>query len=76
MCIRYISPKVAAIERAWRVGRNSPWRWPETAHEVFPNYMAPFLWAATESADPRRETVVGQRSLIPWFAKKVAARND
>ncbi len=59
------------MERTWHVGRNSPWRWPETAHEVFPNYLAPFLRAAKDSTERQRELVVGQWSLIPWFAKEV-----
>ncbi len=71
MCTRYISPEVAAMERHWHVGRNNPWRWPETAHEAFPNYMAPFIRAARAPGEPDRELVVGQWSLIPWFAKEV-----
>lgn len=71
MCTRYISPEVAAMESHWHVGRNNPWRWPETAHEVFPNYMAPFIRAARAPGEPHRELVVGQWSLIPWFAKEV-----
>lgn len=59
------------MERTWHVGRNNPWRWPETAHEVFPNYLAPFLRAAKDSTERQRELVVGQWSLIPWFAKEV-----
>ena len=65
------SPEVAAIESAWHVERNNPWRWPKTAHGVLANYMAPFLRAATDLSEAGLELVVGQWSLIPWFAKEV-----
>ena len=63
MCTRYISPEAGDIERHWHVGARSPVRW---AHDVFPNYEAPFI----RSVDGERELVVGQWGLIPWFAKK------
>lgn len=63
MCTRYISPEAGDIERHWHVGARNPGRW---AHDVFPNYAAPFI----RSADGQRELVVGQWGLIPWFAKE------
>jgi len=63
MCTRYISPEAGDIERHWHVGARSPVRW---AHDVFPNYEAPFI----RSVDGERELVVGQWGLIPWFAKQ------
>ena len=63
MCTRYISPEAADIERLWQVGARNPARW---AHDVFPNYEAPFI----RSVDGGRELVVGQWGLIPWFAKE------
>ena len=68
MCTRYISPEVAAIERAWHIGRHNPWR--GVQREVFPSYEAPFIRAECDSIEPRRELVVGQWNLIPWFAKE------
>ena len=65
MCTRYISPEVGDIERHWHVGGRSPMRW---VRDVFPNYQAPFIRAARESAFYERELVVGQWALIPWFA--------
>ncbi|MDP1901765.1 MAG: SOS response-associated peptidase family protein [Rubrivivax sp.] len=66
MCTRYISPATADIERHWHVGARTPWR----GAEVFPNYPGPFIRAARDSVDPPRELVIGQWSLIPWFAKE------
>jgi putative SOS response-associated peptidase YedK len=70
MCTRYISPEAAEIERFWHVGREQPWRWPEGPIDVFPSYQAPFIRAVRESSEPRREMVVGQWNLIPWFAEE------
>jgi putative SOS response-associated peptidase YedK len=72
MCTRYISPEVGDIERHWHVGARTPLRW---AHEIFPNYQGPFIRAASLHSDPSvsrpgLELVVGQWSLIPWFAKE------
>jgi putative SOS response-associated peptidase YedK len=67
MCTRYVSPEEAAIDRAWRIDRRNPWRGPAT---VFPGYKAPFIRADREVSEPRRELVVGQWNLIPWFAKE------
>jgi putative SOS response-associated peptidase YedK len=64
MCTRYVSPEDADIERAWHIGGRTPWR----GGEVFPNYQGPFIRAALDSTEPARELVVGQWSLIPWFA--------
>lgn len=66
MCTRYISPDDAAIERQWHIGGRNIWR----GAEVFPNRDGPFLRAAREVAEPERELVMGQWSLIPWFAKE------
>lgn len=65
MCTRYIAPEVGDIERHWHVGGRSPLRWVQS---VYPNYQAPFIRAAHESAAYARELVVGQWALIPWFA--------
>jgi putative SOS response-associated peptidase YedK len=66
MCTRYISPEAGDMERHWHVGSRNPWR----GGEVFPNYRGPFTRAARESVAPERELVIGQWSLIPWFAKE------
>lgn len=66
MCTRYISPEAGDMERHWHVGSRNPWR----GGEVFPNYQGPFIRAARESVVPERELVIGQWSLIPWFAKE------
>ena len=68
MCTRYVSPEAAAIERAWHIGQQNPWRGP--SREIFPGYDAPFIRAAKDSTQPERELVVGQWNLIPWFAKE------
>jgi putative SOS response-associated peptidase YedK len=68
MCNRYVSPEEAEIERFWHIGpRNQP-KWPKRA-EVFPRAQGPFI-RAEEAADglPVTTLVVGQWSLIPWFA--------
>ena len=64
MCTRYVSPEAGDIERHWQVGARNPPRW---AREVFPRYPGPFIRAARDSGE--RELVVGQWSLVPWFAK-------
>ena len=66
MCTRYLSPDSAAIERMWRVGRDSPWR----GAEVFPRANGAFIRARRDIAEPARELVVGQWGLIPWFARE------
>lgn len=65
MCTRYVSPKAAAIERAWHIGRHTPWR----GAEVFPQKQGAFIRATRDSSEPDRELVVGQFGLVPWFAK-------
>ncbi len=68
MCTRYISPEAGDIERHWHVGaQNPPLRW---AHDLFPNYQGVFIRARRDATAPERELVVGQWSLIPWFAKE------
>ncbi len=66
MCTRYIAPEAGDIERQWQVGaRNAP-HW---VRDVFPRYAGPFIRAVRNAASPERELVVGQWSLVPWFAK-------
>ena len=66
MCTRYISPEVGDLERHWHVGARNATVW---ARDVYPRYQAPFIRAARDSAAYERECVVGQWSLVPWFAK-------
>ena len=66
MCTRYITPETADIERHWHVGARQPVRW---VHDMFPRYAGPFIRAARDRASAERELVVGQWSLVPWFAK-------
>jgi putative SOS response-associated peptidase YedK len=71
MCTRYISPEAGDIERHWQVGARNPPRW---SRDMFPNYQGAFIRASSRSpgasgAAPGLELVVGQWSLIPWFAK-------
>ena len=66
MCTRYISPEAGDIERLWHVGAGNPWR----GREVYPNYDGPFIRSARDATEPARELVIGQWSLIPWFAKE------
>ncbi len=65
MCTRYVSPEAAAIERAWHIGRHTPWQ----GAEVFPQRPGAFIRAARDSVEPARELVIGQWGLVPWFAK-------
>jgi putative SOS response-associated peptidase YedK len=67
MCTRYISPETGDIERHWHVGARTPMHW---ARELFPGYQGVFIRAARNGAEQRRELVVGQWNLIPWFAKE------
>lgn len=60
VCTRYITPDQAAIERHWHIGRDNPFQWPKV--EVFPSRPGLFLRG-------ERQPVIGQWSLIPWFAK-------
>ena len=78
MCTRYISPEAGDIERHWHFDSRNAWR----GGEIFPNYQGPFIRAPraskglVDSAEsmvseaPRVELVIGQWSLIPWFAKE------
>ncbi len=63
MCNRYVSPQAGDIERYWHVGGRTPWR----GQEVFPRAPGPFIRAERDAT--RRELVVGQWGLVPWFAK-------
>ena len=78
MCTRYIAPEVGDIERQWQIGARNPAPW---VRDLFPRYAGPFIRAvghgtATATATAtghatgaERELVVGQWSLVPWFAK-------
>lgn len=66
MCTRYISPEAGDIERHWRIGARDVPQW---SRDMFPRYRGPFIRAARDSAEYRRELVVGQWALVPWFAK-------
>ena len=66
MCTRYIAPETGDIERHWHVGARNPMRW---VRELYPRYPGPFIRAPRGSVDCARELVVGQWSLVPWFAK-------
>lgn len=65
MCNRYVSPEAAYIERFWHLGGQSPWR----GGGVYPRSQGPFIRAARDSTEYRRELVVGQWGLIPRFAE-------
>lgn len=64
MCTRYIPPDLAAMERAWHIGRSQQHPW---VAEIFPRALGPFL-RATPNIEGL-DLVVGQWGLIPWFAK-------
>jgi putative SOS response-associated peptidase YedK len=64
MCTRYVSPAARDIEAHWHVGRDDAWR----GDQHFPRSRGPFIRAARDAAEPRRELVTGQWGLIPWFA--------
>lgn len=66
MCTRYVSPEAGDMERAWQIGSRHPWR----GGEAYPNYEGPLIRAARDAVGPKRELVLGQWSLIPWFAKE------
>lgn len=66
MCNRYVSPEAGDIERFWNLGGRSPWR----GGGVYPRSPGPFIRAARNATEYRRELVVGQWGLIPWFAKE------
>lgn len=65
MCNRYVSPDAATIERYWHVGARDAWR----GGGVYPRSPGPFIRQARHESAPKRELVVGQWGLIPWFAK-------
>ena len=66
MCTRYIAPETGDIERHWHVGARNPVRW---VRDMYPRYAGPFIRAARDGTDHSRELLVGQWSLVPWFAK-------
>jgi putative SOS response-associated peptidase YedK len=65
MCNRYVSPGAGDIERFWHLGGRNPWR----GGGVYPRSPGPFVRAVRDAPERRRELVVGQWGLIPWFAK-------
>ena len=65
MCNRYVSPQAGDMERYWHVGGRTPWR----GGEVFPRAQGPFIRHSGDATEPRRELVIGQWGLVPWFAK-------
>ena len=67
MCNRYTPPSLAAIERAWHIGRQNPAPWWDAL--LFPRGSGPFIRRARGDEASGRELVVGQWGLIPWFAK-------
>jgi putative SOS response-associated peptidase YedK len=67
MCTRYISPTQAAIERYWQL---RPGQLPVFPENLFPRAPGPFIRRAVHAIEPERELVVGQWSLIPFFAKE------
>lgn len=69
MCTRYIAPEASDIERHWHVGSRSPQPLAQWPREIFPRYRGPFIRAARNCTEYARELVVGQWSLVPWFAK-------
>jgi putative SOS response-associated peptidase YedK len=66
MCTRYITPQQGDIERFWSLTPRSLPPWPA---EAFPRYAAPFIRARRDAGEEQRELVLGQWSLVPWFAK-------
>jgi putative SOS response-associated peptidase YedK len=79
MCTRYIAPDAGDIERHWHIGSRHAPGWPR---EMFPRYQGPFIRArraapaagaeaasASAAAGEQAELVLGQWSLVPWFAK-------
>ena len=66
MCTRYIPPDLAALERAWHIGRHNQPKW---AKEVFPRALGPFL--RLDGAG-QLSLVVGSWGLVPsWSATPV-----
>jgi putative SOS response-associated peptidase YedK len=65
MCNRYVSPEAGDMERYWHLGARTPWR----MSDVFPRAPGPFIRAGRDAMEPRRELVIGQWGLVPWFAK-------
>ena len=66
MCTKYVSPDDAAIERFWEVRPGQSW----PGRGMFPRAPGPFIRVAADSGAPGRECIVGQRGLIPSFAKE------
>ena len=52
------------MEWYWHVGSREPWG----GRGVYPRSTGTFIRAAPEASEPRRELVVAQRGLVPWFA--------
>jgi putative SOS response-associated peptidase YedK len=65
MCNRYVSPEAGDMERYWHVGASTPWR----MSEVYPRAPGPFIRTERDATESKRELVIGQWGLVPWFAK-------
>jgi hypothetical protein len=50
MCIRYISPDTAAIERHWHIGRDDAW----CGEELFARSLGPSIRAARAASEAER----------------------
>ncbi|NIM42922.1 MAG: hypothetical protein GTN84_16195 [Hydrogenophaga sp.] len=74
MCTRYITPRQAAIEREWHIGRHNQDAWilPAFGVELFPRQAGPFIRRARNDAGYDTELVVGRWGLIPTFSPNVA----
>lgn len=70
MCTRYITPRQAAIEREWHIGRHNQDAWilPAFGVELFPRQAGPFIRRARDEAGYDTELVVGRWGLIPPFS--------
>lgn len=69
MCIRYIAPEEAEIERLWQIGPGNQPKWWKLAN-VFPRAQGPFIRLEPGTdGNSERTLVIGQWGLIPWFAK-------
>ena len=68
MCNRYFSPAQMEIDFWWKLDQDEWW----IGHEdmIFPRKRGPFIRRALDDAGYRRQGVVGDWGLIPWFAKE------
>ena len=70
MCTRYLTPRQAAIEDVWHVGRhNADTRLVQAfLSEIYPRQDGLFIRRAREDAGYSRELVQGRWGLIPPFS--------